>query len=251
MAERSAVTPHPPLPAYYDGGGRRREFVSKLFDTTAADYDWIVRAMSLGSGTRYRGQALRTAGLTPGMQVLDVACGTGPVSSEARKIVGPTGSVLGLDASFNMLKETRKRAGVPVIEARAENLPVRDASFDFLSMGYALRHVEDLTSTFLEYRRALRPGGRLLVLEMTRPRSRVQFRFAKFYLFRVVPLLSGLFSRSTNARTLMKYYWDTIEHCVPPGTILSAMYEAGFEQVERRSKWGLLSEYVGLRPLES
>jgi len=245
---RAPVAPHPPLDAYYDGSSHRREFVSRLFDATAADYDWIVRAMSFGSGTWYRGQALRQAGLAKGMRVLDLACGTGPVAGEALKTVGPDGLVIGLDASFNMLVETRRRAGVSVVAASVERLPVPDCYFDFLSMGYALRHVDDLTATFAEYRRVLKPGGRVLVLEMTRPRSRVQFALAKLYLYRIVPLLSGLFARSANARTLMRYYWDTIERCVPPGTILAAMSEAGFERVERRCLWGILSEYVGERP---
>lgn len=247
---RHAVAPHAPLGAYYPSASHRREFVSNLFDATAADYDRIVRAMSFGSGTWYRGQALRQAGLAEGMRVLDLACGTGPVTGEVLKIAGPDGLVIGLDASFNMLVETRRRVGVPVVAARVEHLPVPDRSFDFLTMGYALRHVDDLVATFAEYLRVLKPGGRVLILEMTRPGSRVARALAKLYLYRVVPLLSGLFSRSPNARTLMRYYWDTIEHCVPPETILAAMTEAGLRRVDRRCLWGMLSEYTGERPAQ-
>jgi demethylmenaquinone methyltransferase/2-methoxy-6-polyprenyl-1,4-benzoquinol methylase len=126
----------------------------------------------------------------------------------------------------------------------AEVLPFRDASFDFLSMGYALRHMADLQTTFAEALRVLRPGGRLLVLEVSRARSRAGLAATRVYLGTVVPVLTGALTRNTEARRLFRYYWDTIERCVPPETILGAMGQVGFASAERRVTLGIFSEYL-------
>ncbi len=99
----TGVAPHPPLKKYYGGERERRGFVTALFDRTAPHYDWINRVMSLGSGVRYRRDALRRAGLAPGQRLLDVAIGTGLVARAARDILGDGGHVTGVDLSMGML----------------------------------------------------------------------------------------------------------------------------------------------------
>ncbi len=243
--DSSQLPPHQVLPQYYADQQHRREFVSTLFDDTAKYYDWIIKAMSFGSGTWYRKQALLRAGLRPGMNVLDVASGTGPVSQSEREIVGPAGSVISADRSYNMLDVARKTVPTPPVQCSAEDLPFRDGQFDFLSMGYALRHVDDLNDTFAEYYRVLKPGGLVLIMELTPPKSAVGRKFVKFYLNSVVPTIALLGTRSEDAKTLMKYFWDTIESCVPPPSIIEAMKRAGFVDVRRHCISGVFSEYVG------
>ncbi|OZA14483.1 MAG: dimethylmenaquinone methyltransferase, partial [Hydrogenophilales bacterium 17-62-8] len=136
--------PHPPLTGYYASEQARRGFVGSLFDSTAADYDRIDRLLALGSGPWYRGQALRRAGLKPGMRVVDIGVGTGLVAREAVKLVGDPALVAGVDPSVGMMA-CANLPGVRLIEGRAEAIPFPDASFDFLSMGYALRHIGDLS----------------------------------------------------------------------------------------------------------
>jgi demethylmenaquinone methyltransferase / 2-methoxy-6-polyprenyl-1,4-benzoquinol methylase len=111
-----------------------------------------------------------------------------------------------------------------------------------------LRHVADLRSAFAEYRRVLRPGGKVLLLEITRPAGRLQYHALKFYLKYVVPALTRLARRSHDAQTLMKYYWDTIDSCVPPERILGELANAGFTQVRRHVIYGVFSEYTAVRP---
>jgi demethylmenaquinone methyltransferase/2-methoxy-6-polyprenyl-1,4-benzoquinol methylase len=240
------LAPHPTLEGHYREAAGRQHYVDSLFDGAAPHYDWICRVMSFGSGALYRRQALQRLGVRPGQALLDVATGTGLVARAAAELTGGSG-VIGLDPSRGMLEEARRAVRAPLVQGRGEALPFANARFDLLSMGYALRHVPDLHATFREYHRVLRPGGRLLVLEISRPASRAGLFAARLYLKHLVPLVTRLGTGSAAAQRLMDYYWDTIEHCVPPAAILEAMRANGFEAT-RRVQGGLLSEYVGLKP---
>jgi demethylmenaquinone methyltransferase/2-methoxy-6-polyprenyl-1,4-benzoquinol methylase len=240
--------PHPALTAYYAGPAERAGFVRQLFDATARDYDGINWAFSLGTGRSYRAQALRRVGLTPGAQVLDVATGTGMVAAAAQKMVGPSGSVVALDVSAGMLRVAGRHAGLRLIQASVEALPLADARFDLLTMGYALRHVGSLELAFSEFARVLRPGGQVLLLEIGRPGSRLALRLARAYLGHLVPLLSRLAGSGRQAETLMRYYWDTIESCVPPQTILAALQASGFRNATCVSEFGVFKTYTATRP---
>jgi demethylmenaquinone methyltransferase/2-methoxy-6-polyprenyl-1,4-benzoquinol methylase len=240
--------PHPPLPAYYRTASERGDFVRGLFDRTAPSYDRINAAFSFGSGAWYRRRALRRAGLRPGQRLLDVAVGTGLVAREAVRILGRPEDVVGIDLSEGMLAEARRRLAIPLLRGRAEALPVADASFDFLSMGYALRHVSALPIAFTEYRRVLRPGGRLLLLEIARPESRAAYAAASLYLGRIVPAIGACLGGGERGRMLMRYYWDTIDACVPPAVILRSLAQAGFAEVGCEVQLGIFRAYTARRP---
>ena len=247
---RPSVSPHPPLPDYYATSDNKRGFVRDIFNHTAGDYDRVERLMAFGSGPWYRRRALTRAGLQPGMQVLDVAIGTGLVAHEASAIVGASGQVIGLDPSIGMITEARRRLALAMILGRGEQLPVRDAHFDFLSMGYALRHVSDIDAALREYFRVLKPGGRVCLLEITRPRSRLALLLLRLYMKGIVPWLTRLVTRHGETARLMEYYWDTIAACVAPEVILAALTRAGFAEVQRHQELGIFSEYVGTKPAD-
>jgi demethylmenaquinone methyltransferase/2-methoxy-6-polyprenyl-1,4-benzoquinol methylase len=218
--------------------------VTELFDRTAPSYDWLNSVMSFGSGLRYRRDALLRAGLTEGMRVLDVAVGTGLTARAALGIIGRASAIVGLDASLGMLGHARP-LGIPLVRAFAEQLPMASRSIDFISMGYALRHVADLNDTFREYHRVLRPGGRLVLLELTRPQgSPLRYAALRVYMKRVVPLVARLGPGGPDARTLMEYYWETIDAFVPPDVVLGSLRQVGFEDVRREVTWGIFSEYL-------
>jgi demethylmenaquinone methyltransferase / 2-methoxy-6-polyprenyl-1,4-benzoquinol methylase len=239
------VPPHPVLAAHYGTAEARGAFVRTLFDDTASIYDRLNGLLSFGSGGWYRSRALRQAGLRPGMRVLDVATGTGLVAREARRIAG--NGVIGLDLSFGMLTVAARVSGPPLVQGRAESLPVADGSIDFVSMGYALRHVPDLLALAREFHRVLRPGGTVLLLEIGRPGGRIGTAFAHAYLGYVVPALSALLG-GARARGLMRYYWDTIAACVPPETILESLRGGGFGGVGCATQLGIFRAYTGRRP---
>ncbi len=242
------TAPHPRLDDYYRQDADRRPFVDRLFDRTAVHYDRITDWMSLGSGLWYRRQALIRAGLKPGMTMLDVAIGTGQVARAGLRVLDGNGRLLGLDPSLGMLGQARRTVPVPLplLRGFAERIPLADGTVDFLSMGYALRHVSDLVVAFREYRRVLKPGGVALILELTRPSSPALFYGARFYLRDVVPGLCGLLG-GKESRTLMRYFWDTIENCVPPDDILDALASSGLEEVGFDRRNGIFGEYTAVK----
>ena len=240
------LPPHAPLPGYYGNGDERRRFLTRIFDDTAADYDRIERLLAFGSGPWYRRAALQRAGLDAGAQVLDVGIGTGLVAREALTLIGPAGRLIGVDPSVGMMAEARL-PGVQLLQGRAEAIPQPDASSSFVSLGYALRHIDDLSAAFAEFHRVLQPGGRVLLLEISKPASRWGTLLLKAYMRLVVPLLARLVSKQRDTAHLWRYYWDSIEACVPPDRIVQALRNAGFEQVERHVELGIFSEYRGTK----
>ncbi len=240
--------PHPPLGAYFPSEAARQGWVRAIFDRTAGDYERVERAMALGSGAWYRRQALARAGLAPGMRVVDVGTGTGLVAREAARIVGDARAVTGVDPSAGMRSHARLPEGMRLLEGAAESIPLPDGCADFLSMGYALRHISDLAAAFGEFHRVLAPGGSLCILEITPPASRVGRAALKAYLRGVVPLLARAVGRSRDTPQLMRYYWDTIEACASPARVLATLAHAGFVEAARHVELGVFSEYRAVKP---
>lgn len=236
------------LPGYFASEDERLRFVHEIFDGTASDYDRMERLLSFGRGSRYRREALRRAGLVRGSTVLDVAAGTGLVAREAAHIVGDPQLVTGVDPSTAMMANAALPAGVRMLEGRAEAIPLADAMFDFLSMGYALRHLADLPLAFSEFYRVLKPSGRLCILEITRPSNRFTAALLKGYMHGVVPRLGRLFARSSETALLWRYYWDTIEASAPPEEVIGALRGTGFIDARRAVSFGMFSEYQATKP---
>lgn len=241
------LAPHPTLERYYRDEQGRRQFVRDIFDRAAGNYDRVEKMMALGHGSWYRRRALVRSGLREGMRALDVAVGTGLVAREAQAVTGTGGTVVGLDPSPGMLHQTRKNLSLPVLMGFGETLPVRDASVDFLSMGYALRHLSDLTVAFQEFHRVLRPGGRVCVLEMTPTRIRPLRALLKLYVRGVIPILTRLTMRHEDTAVAWEYFWDTMDACVPPERVMEALRAVGFRNVSRYVEIGMFSEYTGTK----
>lgn len=244
----AALKSDPRLQTYFDGESERRAATRAMFDQAAGGYDQAERITALGSGAWYRRDVLRRNGLAEGMTLLDVAAGTGLVSAEGLQLIGPSGRLLALDPSPGMLAELRKKLNVETIEAYAESIPLPDNHVDFVSMGYALRHVGDLDLAFSEYCRVLRPGGRACIMEISRPDSRFGQLMLRAYIRGVVPFLARLMRSQADVKRLWEYYGDTIELALESEQILDSMRRAGFVDVSCSVTLGVFREYLGRKP---
>lgn len=242
------VRPHPVMQDFYRSEAERRSVLITAFDASARQYDRINASASFGSDARYRERTLARSRLAAGMRVLDIGCGTGMMARSAKAVVGDGGYVVGVDPSPAMLARALENQRIDAgIIGLAEQLPVRDDEFDFVTMSFALRHVADLVGAFREMARVLKPGGEVLILEITKPTSRIAYHLLKTHLKFVVPTLARLVPGGRAARWLYKYCWESHEQCVPPQIILAAMRRAGFADVERLVTLGVFSEYRATR----
>ena len=241
--------PHPPLTEYYSREEDRREWVGEKFNSTAPDYDRMETILGLGTGSSYRRRTLEFAGLKPGMQVLDIGMGTGLVARQAASITGDPTSITGVDPSPGMIQSAILPAGVKIVEGRAEQIPLPDAGYDFLSMGYALRHISDLSVAFNEFHRVLKPGGKVCILEITPPKGKIATVLIKWYFRNIVPTLGKLVSKDKNTSQLWRYYWDTIEACASPESVMKTLTAAGFTNVRRHIDIGICSVYLADKPV--
>ena len=242
----AAIAPHPTLHSYYPEASAKRQFVRDIFDTTAADYDRVERMLALGTGSWYRRRALVRSGLRHGMNVLDVAMGTGLVARAAAEVTGDPRRVLGIDPSIGMLGQAVQSSPIRAVMGIGEHLPIRSDHFDFLSMGYALRHLTDLRTAFGEFFRVLKPGGTVCLLEITRPRRGL--RFLRWYMKHLIPRLTRHTARHAGTTTLWEYYWETIERCIAPEAVVEAMQDVGFVDARRFVELGIFSEYTARKP---
>lgn len=243
-----ALKDDPRLRPYFRSEDERRRVTQAMFDEAAGGYDSAEALTALGSGAWYRREVLRRNGLVEGMTLLDVAAGTGLVTVAGVALVGPGGRVVALDPSPGMLAELRKKVSVETLQGYAESIPLPDAQVDFLSMGYALRHVGDIDRAFSEYLRVLKPGGKVCLMEISRPRGRLLRGLLWFHISVLVPLLARVSGRHADVGRLWAYYGDTIEAALDPDAILDALRRAGFAQVDCSVSLGIFREYTGIRP---
>ncbi len=237
------VTPHPPLRKFYRHAGERERYVRDLFDGSAPWYDWAIAFLSFGSGNWYRREALARAGLKKGDRVLDIATGTGVVARAAAAVTGDRRAIVGLDPSMGMIMAGREHGPFINVQGKSEELPFGDGSFDVITIGYALRHFADLNVVFRECARVLRPNGKLLILEITAPESRLARAALGAYMGGVVPALAALITRRARVARMLRYYWATTRECVRPDIILAALQRSGFPEARRSVDLGVFSQY--------
>jgi len=244
------MKPHPTLTQHYATAEERPAYVKELFDEGAAHYDPVVGWGFLGTGSLYRRTTMRRHGLRPGMQLLDVASGTGLMAMAARAILKDDGAITCVEPSDGMIAQARRKLGAHFIQSRAETMPLPAEGFDFLTVGYAMRHFADLEEVFREFYRVLRPGAKVLLLEATRPEGAFGSFLFRLYFGRLYPFLTRLFTGSRKAQEMMVYFWETMDTCVRPDAVLAALREAGFTEVSRETSLGVFSEYSARKPVK-
>ena len=210
----------------YESGQLAPDNVRRMFDRIAPVYDAMNRTMTAGLDRRWR-RLTAEAVVRPGDEVLDACCGTGDLA-----IAGAAagGRVTGLDFSEPMLERARRKApGLEWIQGDVLELPFEDASFDAATVGFGVRNVDDLQRALVELRRVLRPGGRLGILEITRPRG-VLAPFYRFWFDRVVPLLGKLLPGGS----AYTYLPASVRRFPGPEELAELIAAAGFREVRFR-----------------
>lgn len=214
------MTPKRELPE----GDEKARAVRRLFDTISPRYDLVNRVMTFGMDAGWRRRCVRELRLPTGSRVFDLACGTGDL---CRELAAAGHRPIGFDFSHGMLLAARTHA--PLVEADILRLPVRDASADGATSGFALRNVVSLTALFTELARAVRPGGRIALLETAEPESRVIRLGHRVYFRKVVPAIGGLLSD----RDAYSYLPRSTAYLPPPHELLAMLRETGFVDARR------------------
>jgi demethylmenaquinone methyltransferase / 2-methoxy-6-polyprenyl-1,4-benzoquinol methylase len=219
------------------------ERVREMFDRISPTYDRMNMLMSMGRDGRWRRLAVRASGIGPGDAALDVCCGTGDIAIELRRVTGPSGRVVGLDFSPQMLAvASRKCPAVEWVQGDALALPFADGAFDAATVGFGVRNLADLERGFAELARVVRPGGRVVCLEMSTPPFPVR-PFSQLWTDRGVPLLGRLVARDTDA---YRYLPESVHRFPPAGEVAEVMRRAGLEGVSyRRLMLGVVALHVG------
>lgn len=230
----------------------KRRRVGDVFDSVAPRYDLMNDVMSFGLHRVWKHFAIERTGLRAGQCALDVAAGSGDLSVALARRVGRTGRVVVSDINANMLALGRDRlldagivGNVDCVIADAEKLPLRDRSFDCVTIGFGLRNVTDKDAALREFYRVLRPGGRLVVLEFSRPRVAAIEPLYDTYSFRVLPWLG---ERIAGDSASYRYLAESIRRHPDQQTLLSMFEAAGFERCECFNlTLGIVAVHVGLR----
>lgn len=226
--------------------------VREMFATIAARYDLLNHLLSGNIDKRWRRVVVATVyqGLPPGSsRILDVACGTGDLSLALSG--GGDAQIVGVDFCRPMLdvailKSSQRALEIPFIEGDALALPFRDCSFDGATIAFGLRNLASVEAGLLELRRILKPGGRVAVLEFSKPKSAIFRGLFKVYFTKLLPLVGGLISGSRGA---YQYLPDSVSRFPDQEALSSLMKEAGFEEITYQNlTGGIAALHLGKRP---
>jgi demethylmenaquinone methyltransferase/2-methoxy-6-polyprenyl-1,4-benzoquinol methylase len=223
-----------------------------MFDRIAGVYDLMNTAMTVGLHHRWRERAADLTELGPGGVALDACCGTGDLALALARRVGPEGSVIGSDFSERMLDLARRKAlerGVRTVRfewADALELPYEEASFDAVTVGFGVRNLADLQRGVDELSRVLRPGGRLVILEITQPRRPPLSTFFRLWFDRLVPILGTL----AGDRDAYSYLPESVKRFPGPEGLARVMERAGLERIRYTVlAGGIIAIHSGARPI--
>ena len=233
MSASDSPTPDPtqPLPE----GEAKATAMRSMFDAIAPRYDLVNRIMTFRLDVQWRRRTVRRLDLPDGSVVLDLACGTGDLCRDLERAgLAP----IGMDLSWGMLAAAR--TGAPLVHGDALRLPVADGAADGVTCGFALRNLTSLEPFFAELARALRPGGRIAVLEVDSPSNPLLRLGHGLYFGRVVPFIGGLLSD----RDAYRYLPRSVAYLPSEEDLLTTIASAGFVDVAKERCSGGIAQLL-------
>ena len=237
MTEESAVLHEgvPLDPEHLPSGDAKRHAVRSMFDSIGPRYDLVNRIMTFRLDVRWRRRTIDELRLPTGSLVLDLACGTGDF---CRELSSRGHLVIGLDLSMGMLRAARTDA--PLLHADILTMPITEGRADGATCGFALRNLVELGGFFEELARVVRPGGRIALLEVARPKRRLLRWGHSFYFGRVVPRIGAVLSDGTAYRYLPR----SVAYLPGQDELIASLESAGFDKVEHRPLSGGIAQLL-------
>lgn len=228
----------------------RKEVIREMFDDIAPSYDRLNHLLSLDVDKQWRRHALREIVDGSAQEILDVACGTGDSTISAAQAAAPGSKVIGVDISEGMMAlvmDKARRAGVAdrisLQVADGEALPFADGSFHRVTCAFGIRNFEHRARGLREFRRVLRPGGKVVILELSLPKNRFLRKVYGVYFKRVMPWIGGLVS---GEKAAYQYLPASVYGFPAPDAFVAELEAAGFRHVRHRSfSLGLCRLFVG------
>ena len=227
--------------------------VGKVFDSVAAKYDIMNDLMSAGVHRLWKRFTIELSSVRRGQRVLDLAGGTGDLTARFSELVGPEGQVVLADINAAMLGVGRDKlldrglaGNIEYVQADAQYLPFPDNHFDCITIAFGLRNVTDKDLALRSMLRVLKPGGRLLVLEFSKPTSELLSQAYDLYSFRVLPLMGKVVAGDEES---YRYLAESIRMHPDQETLKAMMAEAGFARVEYYNMTGgIVAVHKGIKP---
>lgn len=229
MRERPLARPVPRGASQFDSKEQKETHVRRMFDALAPRYDLLNRVIAANMDQRWRRKAARAARGTGQGPYLDVGAGTGDLTRALQR-EAPQARVLGLDLARQMLAHGRHK-GLHAIQGSGLTIPARDATFEAITNAFVLRNLADLDTFFREAHRALRPGGRLVSLEISRPTGRIFGPIYRLYFYKIMPKIGATLSGNKQA---YNYLADSVQRVATPDELTAKMRAAGFTSVHAK-----------------
>lgn len=232
---------------------QKESLVAGVFNSVAAKYDIMNDLMSAGIHRVWKRFTIELSGVRPGHQILDIAGGTGDLSAKFSKLVGAEGRVVLADINESMLRVGRDKltdlgitGNVHYTQANAECLPFPDNTFDCITIAFGLRNVTDKDAALRSMLRVLKPGGRLLVLEFSKPDNELLSRAYDTYSFKLMPLIGKWVANDEDS---YRYLAESIRMHPDQDTLKDMMEVAGFARCEYHNMTGgIVAVHKGLKP---
>ncbi len=221
---------------------KKQSLVANVFNSVAQKYDIMNDVMSMGIHRVWKFITVEMSGVRPGHRVLDLAGGTGDLTAKFSKLVGENGEVVLSDINDAMLSVGRDKLinkglvnNIRYVQANAEMLPFPDNHFNAITIGFGLRNVTDKAKALKEMHRVLKPGGRLLVLEFSKPENEALAKVYDWYSFNLLPKMGQLITQDAES---YQYLAESIRMHPDQETLKQMMHDAGFDEVDYQNMTG-------------